>query len=346
MSDPWAPRPRLQDVAEVADVSTSTVSRVLNNKPGVSDEVRSQVLAALDMLGYERPPALQQKTNGLIGVIVPELANPIFPAFLQGLEPRLAAHGYVPLLCTQSPGGTTEDESIAVLVDQGVRGIIFVSGLHADSTASRMRYQNLRARGIPLAFVNGYTDEVDGIFVATDDKAAMDVVLTHLVTLGHRRIGLLIGPVRLAPARHKIEAFRTGLRVHLGIDDAEPHIARLLYTVESGHAGALRMVASGHTALVCGSDLMALGAIRGVRSLGLRVPEDVSVVGYDDSPLIAFVDPPLTTVHQPVGNLCQAVVSALLSEIDGVPGSSTELLFRAELIVRGSTHSAQVRVAG
>ncbi len=333
-------KPRLLDIAEVSGVSTATVSRVLNGKPGVGEEVRNSVLAALDMLGYERPAILRHKTAGLIGVVVPELNNPIFPAFAQGLEFLLAQHGYTALLCTQSPGGTTEDEAIELLLGQGVSGIIFVSGLHADSSASTERYRDLRSRGIPLAFINGWAEGVDGTFVATDDAAGMDNAVRHLVSLGHTRIALLIGPDRLVPAQRKIASFRTALADHLGTADAEEHIFHTLYTLEGGHAAAERMVESGHTALICGSDLMALGAVRGVRGRGLRVPGDVSVIGYDDSPLIAFVDPPLTTVHQPVGALCQAVVSAVLGEIDGNPGPRTELLFRPELIVRASTTAA------
>ncbi|MGC3993461.1 MAG: LacI family DNA-binding transcriptional regulator [Propionicimonas sp.] len=335
-----APKPRLLDIAEVSGVSTATVSRVLNGKPGVGDDVRNSVLAALDMLGYERPAALRHKTAGLVGVVVPELSNPIFPAIAQGLESRLSQHGYTALLCTQSPGGTTEDESIELLLGQGVSGIIFVSGLHADASQSHDRYHDLRRRGIPLAFINGWADGVDGTFVATDDAVGMDSAVRHLVSLGHTRIGLLIGPDRLVPAQRKITSFTTALADHLGLEDAEPHIFRTLYTLEGGHAAAERLVESGHTALICGSDLMALGAIRGVRGRGLRVPEDVSVIGYDDSPLIAFVDPPLTTVHQPVTALCQAVVSAVIGEIDGNPGPRTELLYRPELIVRASTTAA------
>lgn len=334
------PKPRLLDIAEAAQVSTATVSRVLNGKPGVSDDVRSAVLAALDMLGYERPAILKSKAQGLIGVVVPELSNPIFPAFAQGIESRLAQRGYTALLCTQSPGGTTEADSIELLLGQGVSGIVFVSGLHADTEATREAYHDLRSRGIPLAFINGWAEGVDGTFLATDDAAAMDVAVRHLVALGHTRIGLVIGPDRLVPARRKIAAFTTALRQQLGIEDASPHIAASLYTLEGGHAAAEQLLASGHTALVCGSDLMALGAIRGIRGRGLQVPDDVSVIGYDDSPLIAFVDPPLTTVHQPVGALCAAAVSAVLGEIDGNPGPRTELLFRAELIVRASTHAA------
>jgi len=306
----------------------------------VGDEVRRSVIAAMDILGYERPTAIKEKARGLIGVVVPELMNPIFPAFAQGIEGRLTQLGFTALLCTQFPGGTTEDEAIDLLLDHGVSGIIFVSGRHADSSSSLQRYHDLRARGIPLAFINGWADGVDGTFVATDDTAAMDVVVRHLAALGHTRIGLAIGPERLVPARTKIAAFSAALRDHLGETKPEKHVSKSLYTLEGGHAAAAQLIASGHTAIICGSDLMALGAIRCARGLGLSVPDEVSIVGYDDSPLVAFVDPPLTTVHQPVGAMCQAVVSAVLGELDGNPGPRGELLFRPELIVRSSTHAA------
>lgn len=337
-----APRtkPKLADIATMANVSTATVSRVLNGKPGASHDVRHAVLAALDQLGYERPTALRTKTRGLVGVVVPELRNPIFPAFAQSIESRLSAYGYTTLLCTQSPGGTTELQCVELLLNQGVSGIIFVSGLHADATTSHEHYSDLAARGIALTFVNGHAPDIDGAFLATDDVTAIDACVRHLAALGHRTVGLAIGPDRYTPSHRKIEAFRNASRGYLGDDDLDRHVVTSLFTVEGGHAATAQLLGSGHTAVICGSDLMALGAIRAVRSAGLDVPGDFSVIGYDDSTMVAFVDPPLTTVHQPVGELSAAAVTALIAEIDGNPTPHTELLFRPELIVRSSTGPA------
>ena len=332
-------RTRLTDLAEQAGVSTATVSRVLNGKPGVSAQARQAVLTALDMLGYERPDKLRMRSAGLVGLIVPELTNPVFPAFAQVIETMLSDRGYTPLLCTQSPGGTTEDQYVELLMDRGVDGIVFVSGLHADTTASKERYHRLRGRGVPLVLVNGFAEGVDAPTVSTDDTAAMDQALRHLYSLGHRAVGLAVGPTRFVPSQRKREAFVT-LIEQRGVADPEAHVVSTLFTVEGGQAAATQLLAAGHTAIVCGSDLMALGAVRAARSLGLRVPEDVSVVGFDDSPLIAFTDPPLTTVRQPVAAMGHAAVSALVAEISGTPAARTELLFHPELIVRGSTGSA------
>jgi LacI family repressor for deo operon, udp, cdd, tsx, nupC, and nupG len=332
-------RTRLTDLAEQAGVSTATVSRVLNGKAGVSTRTRQTVLAALDVLGYERPEKLRTRSAGLVGLIVPELTNPVFPAFAQVIESMLSERGYTPLLCTQSPGGTTEDQYVEMLLEHGVDGIVFVSGLHADTAASLDRYHRLRSRGLPIVLVNGFAEGVDAPSVSTDDVAAIDLAVRHLVSVGHRTIGLAIGPERFVPAKRKVAAFAQSLERYLGVDVAG-HVVTTLFTVEGGQAAAAELIASGHTAIVCGSDMMALGAIRAARARGLRVPEDISVVGYDDSPLIAFTDPPLTTVRQPVQAMGHAAVSALVAEILGVRSPRTELLFHPELIVRESTGTA------
>jgi LacI family transcriptional regulator, repressor for deo operon, udp, cdd, tsx, nupC, and nupG len=333
-------RTRLADLAAQAGVSTATVSRVLNGKQGVSADTRRAVLAALDVLGYERPEKLQFRSAGLVGLVVPELSNPVFPEFAQHIESRLSSMGYIPLLCTQSPGGTTEDEYVAMLLDHRVDGIVFVSGLHADTTAGQERYHRLRSRGLPFVLVNGYAEEVDAPAVSTDDGAAMELAVRHLVALGHRRIGLAIGPDRFVPARRKVEAFTRVMTDLLPDERGAPHVVSALFTVEGGQAAATELVTSGHTAVVCGSDLMALGAIRAARTMGLRVPEDVSVVGFDDSPLVGFTDPALTTVRQPVRGVAAAAVDTLVAEIGGTRTPRTEMLFHPELVVRGSTGAA------
>jgi LacI family transcriptional regulator, repressor for deo operon, udp, cdd, tsx, nupC, and nupG len=335
-----APRARLADIAAQAGVSEATVSRVLNARPGVAAGTREAVLTALDVLGYERPLRLKQRSAGLVGLIVPELDNPIFPAFAQVIESALARHGYTPVLCTQTPGGVHEDDYTQLLLERGVSGIIYISGMHADSAASPERYVQLRRRGLPIVLVNGYIGGVDAPFISNDDVASMELAVGHLVSLGHTRIGLAVGPQRFVPVLRKLTGFRDAMRRHLGVGNVEPWVECSLFSVEGGAAAADRLVGEGATAVICGSDLMALGAVRAVRARGLRVPEDVSVVGYDDSALVAFTDPPLTTVRQSVASMGAAAVRALLDEIAGTPAPRAEYIFRPELVVRGSTSSA------
>jgi DNA-binding LacI/PurR family transcriptional regulator len=331
---------RLADIAAQAGVSEATVSRVLNDKPGVAELTRRAVLTALDVLGYERPARLRARSSGLVGLIVPELDNPIFPAFAQSIETALARRGYTVVLCTQTPDGMPEEEYTQVLLDHGVAGIVFVSGLHADSSADPDRYQRLRRQGLPIVLVNGFLPGVDAPFISNDDVVSMDLAVAHLAALGHTRIGLAVGPQRFVPVVRKIAGFADSMRRHLGVANVGGWVESCMFTLEGGALAAERLVGRGATAVVCGSDLMALGAIRAVRGLGLSVPADVSVVGYDDSPLIAFTDPPLTTVRQAVPEMAAAAVRALLDEIAGSPSGQAEYVFRPELVVRGSTARA------
>lgn len=339
--DPAGP-PRLADIAAQAKVSEATVSRVLNGKPGVAGTTRQRVLAALDLLGHERPVKLRRRSAGLVGLVIPELTNPIFPAFAQVIEQTLAGHGYTPVLCTQMPGGATEDELVEQLEERGVTGIVFLSGLHADTSADASRYTQLAARGIPFVLINGHNPAVAAPSVSPDDRSAARMAVAHLVALGHERIGLAVGPARYVPARRKTEGFVAALGELLGHarEACEPLIQHTLFAVEGGQVAAGALLDQGCTGIVCGSDLMALGVIREARRRGLTVPGDVSVVGFDDSPLIAFTNPPLTTVRQPVQAMAAAAVGALLEAVEGNPVQPTEFVFQPDLVVRGSTAQA------
>ncbi|MEV4969957.1 LacI family DNA-binding transcriptional regulator [Streptomyces scopuliridis] len=355
--------PRLADIAGRASVSEATVSRVLNGRPGVADTTRQRVLAALDTLGHERGErgerdgrelrdarqersarGPKQRGAGLIGLVTPELTNPVFPAFAQAVEQVLAGHGHTPVLCTQLPGGATEDELVEQLVERGVGGIVFLSGLHADTSADPARYAALAARGVPYVLINGYNERVSAPFVSADDHAAVRMAVGHLAELGHRRIGLATGPQRYVPSRRKREGFLDASVGLLGLawGEAEELVCSTLFGVEGGQVAADALLGLGCTGIVCASDLMALGVVRAARERGLGVPYDISVVGYDDSQLIAFTDPPLTTVRQPVRAMAAAAVAALLEEMAGRPMQRTEYVFQPELVVRGSTAGARV----
>ncbi|MBG6091041.1 LacI family DNA-binding transcriptional regulator [Actinomadura viridis] len=331
---------RLADIAAHAGVSEATVSRVLNGKPGVAAATRQAVLTALDVLGYERPARLRQQRAGLIGLIVPELTNPIFPTFAQVIESALALSGYTAVLCTQTPGGITEDDYTELLLERGVSGIIFVNGLHADSRSDRARYTRLIGRGLPIVLVNGFRPDIEAPFISNDDIGSLEMAVAHLASLGHRRIGLAVGQDRFVPSIRKTDGFRRGMAEHLGVTDVDGLIANTLFTVEGGQAAVQRLLDRGCTAICCGSDIIAIGAIRGARQRHLRVPEDVSIVGFDDSPMTPYLDPPLTTVRQPVREMGLAAVSTLLEEIGGTKAPRTELLYRPELVVRRSTAPA------
>lgn len=336
---------RLAEIAERAGVSIATVSRVLNDKPGVQDRTRQAVLTAVDVLGYDRPARLRPRLTGLVGLVVPELENPIFPRFAQLVETSLARSGYTPLLCTQSPGGIHEDDYVESLLARAVSGIIFVSGLHANTQTDPERYHRLHTLGMPVVLVNGFVDGLDVPFISTDDTMASDLAVAHLAHMGHTRIGLATGQRRYVPVVRRVEGFTQAMRRHVdpGLDDAtlDELVETTYFSIEGGSMAAHALLDRGVTAVVCGSDLMALGVIRAARQRGLNVPGDLSVVGSDDSLLVAFTDPPLTTVRQPVPEMAEATCRALLDQIAGKPAPTAELLFAPELVVRGSTARVQ-----
>ncbi len=332
---------RLADVAKKVGVSEATVSRVLNGKPGVSQTTRDTVLTALDVLGYERPTQLRGERARLVGLVLPELQNPIFPALAEVVGGGLAQRGFTPVLCVRGAGGLSEDSYVRMLLDQHVAGMVFAGGNFAEADSPHDHYKLLLERGVPAVLVNAAAEHLGYPRVCVDDAAAVEQALGHLLSLGHRRVGLVIGPDDHMPSRRKLAAF-TALAQRAGIDTADA-VVHTMFSVEAGHAAAARLVQAGITGIVCGNDPLALGAIRAVRRLGMSVPGDVSVVGYDDSALMTCTDPPLTTVRQPIDAMGRAVVSTLAQQVEGSTVASAELLFEPELVVRGSTAQAAAK---
>jgi DNA-binding LacI/PurR family transcriptional regulator len=331
---------KLADVARYVGVSEATVSRVLNGRSGISEATRASVLTALDVLGYERPTQLRGDRSRLVGLVLPEFGNPIFPAFAEVVGGSLAMRGFTPLLCTRTAGGVAEADYVDMLLEQHVSGVIFAGGDFAQADADHEHYRRLAQRRLPVVLVNAAVDGIGFPTVATDDAHAVEQAYGHLTSLSHERIGLILGPADHVPSARKLAAFiaaleRTGVTAAAGL-----RVERTIFSMEGGHAAAARLLARGVTGIICASDVLALGAIRAARRARLRVPDDVSVVGFDDSALMACTEPPLTTVRQPIDAIGQAAIALLVSQVAGNVVPAEELLFEPELVVRGSTGPA------
>jgi len=334
------PARRLAEVAKKVGVSEATVSRVLNGKAGVSESTRESVLTALDVLGYERPTQLRGERARLIGLVLPELQNPIFPALAEVIGGNLAQRGFTPVLCTRTAGGLSEADYVDMLLDQHASGVVFAGGHFAELAAPHNHYRLLHSRGIPVVLINAAVENLDFPCVATDDVTAAGQSFRHLASLGHERIGLILGPEDHMPSRRKLAAFTEHVqRAGLAVAPVE----HTLFSLEGGQAAATRMLRQGVTGIICASDVLALGAIRAVRRAGLEVPADVSVVGYDDSGWLNCTDPPLTTVRQPIESMGKAAVALLVNQMEAAVVQHEELLFEPELVVRGSTGPAPVQ---
>src|SRR6476659_3186190 len=245
---------RLSDVARKVGVSEATVSRVLNGKPGVSDSTRQAVLSALDVLGYERPTQLRGERARLVGLVLPELQNPIFPAFGEVIGGALAQLGLTPVLCTQTKNGVSESDYVELLLQQQVSGVVFAGGLYAQEDAPHGHYARLAERGLPTVLVNASIEGLGFPRVSCDDAVAVEQAMAHLLSLCHTSIGILAGPVDHIPSRRKIGAAQAVAKkasISMGAD----RIAHAWYSIEAAQAGAARLIDAGVTGIVCASDL-------------------------------------------------------------------------------------------
>ena len=328
---------RLTQIADYTGLSESTVSRVLNGRPGVAENTRAAVLTAVDVLGYERPNQLRSQMDRVVGIVMPQFENPIFPAFAAAIGGHLTQRGFTPLVGVTESGGPAEAQYVSTLLQRQVAGLIFISGLHSVNGLDHTHYKELLQRGLPVVAVDGLATDLAFPCVSTDDTEAVNLAARHLTHLGHTRLGLAIADEVHVPGARKEQAFTRFTNDTPGISG---QIDRSLYSLEGGVAAALHLLDSGVTGIICASDVMALGAVRAAHKLGLRVPEDVSVVGFDDSLFMPLVEPAMTTIRQPVDAMAKAAVGLLASQIDGRPTRPGEIFYEPELVVRDSTGPA------
>ena len=321
----------LAAVAELADVSEATVSRVLNRKYGVSSATRQAVEEALRQVGYERP-----LDREIVLVLTPNLTNAIFARQAEQVENALSPHGLKTVICPVYPGTPQERDYVEALIDSGVAAIIFLSSSNTESSADHRVTHLIASRGIPYVSINGgFPDSVAPV-VSTDDWRAAELAVTHLHDLGHRRIGLLAGPVGNIPADRRVEGFLQAMD-RRGLPNPDDFVERRHFNFEGGQQAAATLLTQGVTGLVASSDEMALGAYRACDRAGLAVPADVSIIGYDDSPLLDWTHPPLTTVRQPTERIAENVSRLVTALIAGRPTSTDEITVEPEIRLRGST---------
>ncbi|MFL5751273.1 MAG: LacI family DNA-binding transcriptional regulator [Chloroflexota bacterium] len=310
----------IDDVARRAGVSTATVSRVLTGRGRARPETRDRVVAAARDLGY-RPSgvarSLRQRATRTIGLIVTDIENPFFPQLVRAVEDAARELGYAILLCNADDDPERESGYLELLVDRWVDGIVIA----ASSLGARHR-EWLSDAPLPIVLVNTEERDVGVATIASDNRAGGAIAATHLLGLGHRRFGVVTAPPRNVDGPARLEGTRVALAAG-GIDDDAISVA----AGDAGVAGGERAAAdllrrdAAITAIVAYNDLMAIGAMRAVRAAGRRVPDDVSVVGFDDVDLAAYVDPPLTTIAQATTEMGHWAVARLAEALSH--GSAT-----------------------
>lgn len=335
--------PTLQSVAEAAGVHRSTAARALSAATShlISAEVVARVQVEARRLGYRRDPVAASLRTGrsrLVGVVLPDLANPVFAPILGGIEAELAARGYSALVANApGPDPQRQIEIVDQLIARRVDGLILATARRSDPVVT-----HCLAAGVPTVLANRGEDRCRVPTVVTDDAGGMDLAARHLVGLGHRRLGHLAGPEDLSTGVRRRRGFEAAVRrAGLGV----PWIATAAaYTREAGRATAAELLdragEGGVTAIVAANDLLALGAYQELAGRGLACPDDVSIVGHNDMPLVDMVDPPLTTVR--IDHLAMGGEAARLV-VAWAEGGAQEALTRTtepRLVVRASTSAA------
>ncbi len=326
-------RPTIADVAERAGVSTATVSRVVAGIGRSRPDTSAAVIAAVEALGY-RPSgvarSLRMQRTRTLGLIVSDIQNPFFPELVRAADDAARAIDYSILL-----GSAAFDEVRAVhylnlMVDRRVDGIIV-----ASSQVSDLSWQWLIASPVPVIVVNAEPPDYGVPSIASDNEAGSRLVVEHLVALGHRRIGYIRGPESFTAARPRFEGFRKGCEdAGLGPDDTP--IVEGEGQVDSGEraVGLMLGQAPWVTAIACYNDLTAIGALRMLRGAGRRVPEDVSVVGFDDIAAASWVVPALTTICQPKAEMGRLAVEYLVRVLEGGASEPVPEILRLPLSLR------------
>ena len=336
----------LRDVAVRAGVHPATASRALNPETRilVSEDTAQRVLDAAEALGYTPNPvarSLRTRRSHTVGVLIPDLNNPLFPPIVRGLEDRLAANGYVALI-----GNTDSDDQRERMVFDQMRA------RHVDGlvlATARLQHPLLAEASradLPVVLINRLAQDYSFPSVSVDNERGVRMAVSHLAALGHRRIAHIAGPQEMSTGLSRYRGFVTAMESSGLQVDGDLVVFAKSFTVEEGlRCGRLLLDrGAGCTAIAAGNDMLAVGCYTALDEAGLSCPEDISVVGFNDMPFIDRLRPPLTTIRFPHYQVGTEAAQLLLERIAEHSGPVKILYLAPELVIRGST--ARARLSG
>lgn len=332
------PQLTLEEIGRRAGCSRSTVSRVINNHQSVSPSVRQRVLEVIEETGY-RPHAaarsLAAKRTRVLGLVIPRsvqafFADPYFPRLIQGIAQACNMNGYT-LSLFMFHNESEEKELYPRVLTRGLTdGVIFSSSVQEDPLLPLLRDSDVPFVTVGRPLVEGPISYVD-----VDNVVGVRNAVTHLIRHGRRRIGHIGGPADTSVGQDRRQGYVEALQDR-GVPIRNELIVESDFTETGGYLAATRLVNAGADALVAASDKMAFGALRALRELGKRVPEEIAVVGFDDLEAASLTQPPLTTVRQPIRQTGVTAVETLLDVIDNGPQPARRVILPTQLVIRDS----------
>jgi LacI family transcriptional regulator len=336
-------RSTIFDVARASGVSYATVSRVVNNYPHVRDDTRQRVLLAMRELGYVAHTSARALASGrtqVIGLLAQGADNAFFSSVIRGVDQQVAASGYDFMLCTTHDRREKEAEYVARLSHGMVDGLLIILPRGLPDYV-----EQLRPERFPFVLID-YDDEAPGCdMVNCANRPGARAAIDHLLELGHRRIGFITGTLNVGSTHERLAGYREALAA-AGVLYTDELVVQGDFMEPRGFEAACELLAlpDRPTAIFASSDAAAFGVLRAARESGLRVPEDLSVVGFDDIPEASYVDPALTTVRQPLQEMGRTAVRRLMALLAEPEAPPQRIVLATELLVRGSTGVVPVRV--
>ncbi|WP_156843215.1 LacI family DNA-binding transcriptional regulator [Novosphingobium aquimarinum] len=320
-------RATLKDVAKAAGVSLASASYAINRTGSLGEEMRAHVLKIAEELGYRQnlsARATRTGRTGAIGLVVPDMTNPFFPSLAQAIVHRARQNGYSVFVTDTAGDQQQEGEAIRQLVDRNVDGIVWFPVNDENSIAKLVA-------DIPIIVLDRSVPGFEA--VQADYVQGGSLAVEHLLALGHRNVGVVAGPMDVRSMRDRID----GATAALASVGGPTFVVENAFAVELEGTVKEAVEARSATAIFCAADLIAVGVLRHARKMGLAVPEELSIVGFDDIAWSEYCTPALTTIEMPVDEMAIEAVDALLRKLDGEQDGNRRVIFNVKIVVRETT---------
>jgi DNA-binding LacI/PurR family transcriptional regulator len=336
----------MRQIAELAGVSIGTVSHVINETAAVRPKLRDRVLEAVHSLGYQ-PSALarglRRNQTNMLGMVIPDITNPFFPGVVRGVEDVAFKRSFRVILCNADNDPSKEASYVRELRSYHIAGLLIIPAASADIASHLRAYASA---SVPVVCIDRVPEGWKGDAVLVANEEGSYLVTRHLIQMGHRRLAVITGPLKLNNAAERLKGFTRALQeAHLTVEPEFVQEAR--FDAPSGYqaAGRLLRMLPRPTAIFASNDLMAFGALQAAREVGLRCPEDVSIAGFDSLEFSSLTDPSLTSVYQPGYQLGATAARLLLQRVDGMRFAPKKILLPTELKKRNSVGPPHAAVA-